>query len=106
MRKYIDDYNKGKIQDESLDKYKDKIKGKFVIAWAEPSLIGGLFIQYIFIDHPDDVFESWVYSTVDEEKEVVLDYEVRSVMLGDEKSGYTKQEILDLVKEHPELKLW
>ena len=106
LRKYIDDYKSGKIKDENLDQYKDKIKGKFVIGWAEPSLLGGLFICFIFVDSPDDMFESWVYSSVDAEKEIVLNYEVRSVMLGEDKSGYTKQEILDLVKEHPELKLW
>lgn len=34
------------------------------------------------------------------------DYEVRSIQLDEDKSNYTKQEILDIVKEHPEYKLW
>ena len=106
LRRYLDDYNSGKIEDERLDEYKDKIKGKFVIAWAEPCYFGGLFLQITFIDYPDDVFTSWVYSFVDEEQEKVLGYEVRSISLNEEKSGFTKDEILEIMKEHPELKLW
>lgn len=106
LRKYIDDYNSGKIKDEELDPYKEKLKGKFVIGWAEPYLMGGLFIQFIFIDYPEDMFSAWVYSGVDEETETVLDYEVRSINKEEEPINYTKEEILELVKEHPELKLW
>lgn len=106
LRRYLDDYNNGKFEDERLDEYKDKIKGKFVIAWAEPCYFGGLFLQITFIDYPDDVFSSWIYSGVDEKQEKVLDYEVRSFSLNEEKSGFTKDEILEIMKEHPELKLW
>lgn len=106
LRRYLDDYNNGKIEDKSLDEYKDKLKGKFVIAWSEPCYFGGLFLQITFIDYPDDVFSSWIYSGVDEEQEKVLDYEVRSFSLNEEKSGFTKDELLEIMKEHPELKLW
>ena len=106
LRKYLDDYNSGKIQNESLDSYKEKVKGKFVIAWAEPCYFGGLFLQITFIDYPDDVFSSWIYSGVDEVQEKVIDYEVRSFSLNEEKSGFTKAEILEIMEEHPELKLW
>ena len=106
LRKYIDDYNSGKVKNEGLDPYKEKLKGKFVIGWAEPYLMGGLFIQIIFIDYPNDMFDAWVYSTVDVETETVLDYEVRSFTIDDEPCDYTTKQILELVKEHPELKLW
>lgn len=106
LRKYLDDYNNGKIEDENLDEYKEKLKGKFVIAWVEPCYFGGLFLQITFIDYPEDVFSSWIYSGVDEEQEKVLDYEVRSFSLNEEKSGFTKDEIFEIMKEHPELKLW
>ena len=106
LRKYLDDYNNGKIKDEGLDQDKEMLKGKFVIGWAEPYIMGGLFIQFIFIDYPNDIFIAWVYSGVDEEKEEVLDYEVRSISLDEEKTGYTKEDILEIVKEHPEFKLW
>lgn len=106
LRRYLDDYNSGKIKNEYLDQYKEKLKGKFVILWAEPYMAGGMFIQFIFIEYPEDIFTAWVYSGVDEEKELVLDYEMRSISLDEEKSDFTKEEILDIVKEHPELKLW
>lgn len=106
LRQYLDDYNKGKIEDKSLDPYKEKLKGQFVIGWSEPALLGGLMLQIIFVDSPADMFAAWVYSGVDEETETVLDYEVRFVTLNEEKTGYTKEQILDIVKEHPEFKLW
>lgn len=106
LRRYLDDYNSGKIKNEELDQYKEKLKGKFVIGNVEPCYYGGLFLQITFIDYPDDVFSSWVYSSVDEETKTVLDYEVRSFTLNEKKSGFTKEEILKAVKEHPELKLW
>ena len=106
LRRYLDDYNSGKIEDKRLDEYKEKLKGKFIIAWSEPCFLGGLFLQITFIDYPDDVFSSWIYSGVDEEQEKVLDYEVRSFSLDEEKSGLTKNEIFEIMKEHPEFKLW
>ena len=106
LRRYLDDYNSGKIENEDLDPHKEKIKGKFVIGWAGPSLVGGMFIQFIFVDYPDDIFLAWVYSFVDEEAETVCGYEVRSLQLSDEKSGFTKEEIFENMKAHPEFKLW
>ena len=106
LRKYLDDYNSGKIKNEGLEQYKEFMKGKFVIGWAEPFMMGGLFVQFIFIDYPEHIFAAWVYSGVDEEKEEVLDYEVRCVSLDEEKSDFTKEDILELVKERPEYKLW
>ena len=106
LRRYLDDYNSGKIKNEDLDPHKEKIKGKFVIGWAEPSFVGGMFIQLIFVDYPDDIFLAWVYSFVDEEAETVCGYEVRSLQLSDEKSGFTKEEIFENMKAHPEFKLW
>lgn len=106
LRRYLDDYNSGKIKDEGLDQYKERLKGKFIIGWAEPYIMGGLFIQIIFIDYPEDIFTAWVYSGVDEEKEQVIDYEMRSIRLDEEKSDFTKDEILEIMKEHPEYKLW
>lgn len=90
LRRYIDDYNNGKILDENLDEYKDKLKGRFIIARCEPALLGGLYLQIIFIDNPDDIFFAWIYSVVDEEQEKILGYEVRYFSIDEEKSGFTK----------------
>lgn len=106
LRKYLDDYNSGKIKDDGLDPYKDKVKGEFVIWNAEPFLLGGLFIQFVFIDSPDDIFSSWVYSDVDEETESVTGYEVHGVKIEEGKSGFTKERILQIIKEEKKLKLW
>lgn len=106
LRSYIDDYNNGKIKDEDLDPYKEKIRGQFVIGSSEPFLLGGLFIRFIFLDSPNDIFSVWVYSDVDEVKKTVTGYSVRGIRLEDKESGFTKEEILRLVKEHPENKLW
>ena len=106
LRRYLDDYNSGKIQNESLDSYKEKVKGRFIVGWVSSCIVGGLSIQIVFIDYPEDVFAAWVYSSVDEEKEVVLDYEVRSVSYDEEKSRLTKLNIPQIIKENPDIKIW
>lgn len=106
LRKYLDDYLSGKIEDDGLEPYKEIIKGKFVLGDTEPFLLGGLFIRFIFLDSPNNMFSAWVYSDVDEDREVVTGYSVRAIKLEDDNSGFTKNRILELVKEHPELKLW
>lgn len=106
LRQYITDYNNGKIEDEELDEYKDKVRGQFVVFSISPYIGGGAFIQIVFLDSPDDIFSCWVYSTVDEEKEAVVGYSVHSIRLTDDKSGLTKEDIQEIVKEHPENKVW
>ena len=43
---------------------------------------------------------------VDEESETVFAYEVRDILLIEGACGFTKEEILTILKEHPEQKLW
>lgn len=106
LRKYLDDYNSGEIEDEELYQYKEKVKGQFVIANVEPSLWGGLLIQFMFIDHPEYLFNAYVYSTVDVEKRKVVNYSVHYISVRGNEYEMTKQEILDSLKVHPEMKLW
>lgn len=107
LRKYIDDYKSGKVKDEELNMYKDDIQGKFVIGRTEPFLLGGLFIEFIFVDKPENSFSVWVYSDVDEQKKTVIGYSVRDIRQEEQNSGFTsKQQILNLLKEHPEYKMW
>ena len=54
-----------------------ELRGQFVIGNVEPFIGGGLFIQIMFIDHPNDVYSAWVYSFVDEEREKITGYECR-----------------------------
>lgn len=106
LRKYVDSYNRGKIKDASLDTYKDNIKGQFVIANIRPFMAGGVFISIIFLDMPNRIFEAWVYSKVDTQKETISDYEVYSIKIAKEETSFTKEDILHIIKEHPENKLW
>ena len=42
----------------------------------------------------------------DEEKEVVTSYSVRRISYGEDGTGFTKEDILNLSKEHPKLPIW
>lgn len=110
LRRFINDYRRGKVvadttRFEWIDK--NELRGKFVILWVEPFLGGGLFLQIAFVDHPMDVYSAWVYSYVDEGREVITGYECRLFKKEEEKSGYkTKKQLLDKMKTIPEIKLW
>lgn len=106
LRKYLDDYNKGIVNNPTLDSYKEQIKGQFVVYNIEPYLLGGAFIQITFLDMPDRVFSSWIYSNVDEKKEIVESYEFRSISIEEETTDMTKEDILQAIKEMEGLKLW
>jgi hypothetical protein len=106
LRRHIDDFLNGEKSDQSLEQYKEDIKGKFVIANIEPYLLGGAFIQFCFIEQPDKVFSIWVYSEVNVKKGTVSNYECRGLILEEFESGFTKEEILKISAEHLDLKLW
>ena len=106
IRKHLDAYHRGEIKDKNLDQHKAYINGKFVIGSIEPYLLGGAFVYLMFVDNPSKVFTTWVYSDVDEKTETVLGYECRGLKLEDYESEFTKEEILQISKDHPEMKLW
>lgn len=107
LRKYIDACYKGEIENKELEPYKSALKGKFAIFNAEPYIAGGMFISIIFLEAPNKIFDISVYSSVDVDTRTVVDYHVRSVIPREhEESGLTKNDILTIIKEHPENKLW
>ena len=106
LRKYLDDYNNGIVSNPALDPYREHIKGQFVVYDINSYLLGGAFIRITFLDMPDRVFSSWVYSNVDENKEIVESYEFRSISIEEETTGMTKEDILQAIKEMEGLKLW
>lgn len=106
LRKYLDDYNKGIVSNPALDPYKKQIKGQFVIYDINPYLLGGALIRITFLGMPDRVFSSWIYSNVDEKKEIVESYEFRSISIEEETTDMTKEDILQAIKEMEGLKLW
>ena len=101
LRKYLDDYNSGRVSNANLDPYKEQIKGKFVVYDINSYLLGGALIRITFLDMPDRV-----YSNVDEKKETVESYEFRSISIEEEKTDMTKEDILQAIKEMDGLKLW
>ena len=106
LRRYLDDYTAEKVENTRLEPYKEGLKSKFVVYDTEPFIAGGLLIRVIFLDMPDKVFAGTVYSFVDEDTKTVTGYECRGLHLETEESGFTKEEILQGVKETPDLKLW
>ena len=106
LRKYLDDYNNGKISNSNLDPYKEQIKGKFVVYDINSYLLGGVLIRITFLNMPDRVFSCWIYSNVDEKKETVENYKFRSISIEEEKTDMTKEDILQAIKEMDGLKLW
>lgn len=106
LRKYLDDYNKGIVSNPALDPYKEQIKGQFVVYDINSYLLGGALIRITFLDMPDRVFSSWIYSNVDEKKEIVESYEFRSISIEGETIDITKEDILQAIKEMEGLKLW
>lgn len=91
---------------KSLKPYKSLLKGKFVIGSAEPFIFGGMFIYLTFLDAPDKIFSTSIYSIVDVSSGTVFEYSITRFNLTEEESGITKEEILKMIKEHPENKLW
>lgn len=106
LRKYLDDYNSGKVCNAKLDPYKEQIKGQFVIYDITPYILGGAYIRITFLDMPNRVFSSWIYSNVDENKEIVESYEFRSISIEEETTDMTKEDIQQAIKEMDGLKLW
>ena len=106
LRLYLDDYLSGEIEDTKLDEYREDIKGKFAIVNIVPFVMGGAQIYICFLDCPSKVFSSWVYSSVDEENEVVLEYICKGLSYVGEEPGYTKEEIHRIMSEHPEIQAW
>lgn len=106
LRKYLDNYNNGLVSNPALDPYKEQIKGQFVVYDINPYLLGGALIRITFLDMPDRVFSSWIYSNVDEKKKIVESYEFRSISIEEETTDMTKEDILQAIKEMEGLKLW
>ncbi len=106
LRKYLDDYNNSIVSNPVLDPYKEQIKGQFVVYDINSYLLGGALIRITFLDMPNRVFSSWIYSDVDEKKGIVESYEFRSIAIEEERTNMTKEDILQAIEEMDGLKLW
>lgn len=81
------------------------MQSKFAVLNIEPYIAGGAFITIVFLDNPQCVFESGVHSKVDDNNRV-SDYSAHGLKLVDTECPLTKEDILEIIKEHPENKLW
>lgn len=106
LRRYLDDYSKGKIENEVLDPYRKLTKGQFVVGQIEPFMLGGVFMYIMFVDDPEKVFTVCVYSEVDSETAEVGKYEVRYIEYQSEVPGIPKDLLQQMIQEHPEMKVW
>ncbi len=106
LRGYIDDVLSGKIKDDDLSPYKNILKSQFIVGGIGPHYFGGVSMSVIFVDMPDRVFDVWVYSYVNKKTEKITSYEVRSVRIEEEPIKNTKEDIMNAVREEPNLKLW
>ena len=110
LRRYIDDFKNGYINEKDNEPENVKpqeVEGQFVVATVDECLGGGLFIYVIFIDNPKYYYSAWVYSFVDEDTEKITGYSVRRFSCeDDQETELTREQILNDLKEHPELKLW
>ncbi|MBO7263240.1 MAG: hypothetical protein J6U93_01820 [Alistipes sp.] len=104
FRNYIEEFQRGDIEDEVLEAHKDIIDSQFCVEDIDASIWGGADIYVVFLDDPSMVFYVQVYGDVDEDK--VVDYEVRQVVCTDDSCTLTKEKILKFVKENPMHKLW
>lgn len=106
LRRYIDDFQQGKVTNEELEKYKKVMEGQFSIIDAQPFLVGGMWVHFVFLDNPKNVYAAHIYSDVDEDAKKVVGYQVRSLLFDSDDFPYTKEQILELYKKNPGHKLW
>ncbi|MBR3827109.1 MAG: hypothetical protein IKJ38_05300 [Alistipes sp.] len=106
LRRYIDSCSMGKVADQTLLAHKEILDSKFIMGHIEPAIYGGVFIYFTFLDAPRKVFYAQVYSYVNPDTKEVDNYEVRGVFLNDEEMDYTREDLLFIVENYPEHKLW
>lgn len=104
IRKTFDDYLAGKIQRKDLDEYKDIIPGKFLIYDVSPYIMGGLYIKLVFMDEPEKLYSTVVYSYVDEDTKEITGYEMRGFSLDDFELSLTKEDLRQYLEDCPEAK--
>jgi len=108
LRKYFDDCSKGIVNESTywLQDYKSLLDNQFFIYDVQEFIGGGLYITLGFLNAPETLYNTVVYSEVDCEKETVTEYSLLGFRKIEETSIFTKEDVLKLIKEHPENKLW
>ena len=105
IRTYLNTLDNAKISND-IEQYKSILKSNFIIYNVEPFIMGGLFVSITFLDAPTVIFDIVVYSDVDEETRKISNYNIKSMIVSKNKSGFTKDAILKVLEDHPQNKLW
>ena len=109
LRKCFDDYYHKGIENEDthcLQDYKPLLNNQFYIYKVEPFFMGGLFITLGVLNNPETLYETVVYSIVDEDTETVIGYSLRGFGKSKTTSNFTKEQVLEVIKDNPTHKLW
>ena len=108
LRTCFDDCIKG-VENENtrqLQDYKSVLKDKFFVGSVEECIFGGMFITLGFLNRPEILYQTVVYSYVDEDTKKISGFGLRGFVGLEEPIDITKEDILRIAKEHPEHKLW
>ena len=108
LRECMDDCLEGIENDntQQLQDYKSVLKDKFFIYDVSPYIGGGLFITLGFFNNPEIMYHTAVYSDVDRDTEKIIAYRLREFKESEETLEIAKEDILQIMKEHPENRLW
>ena len=109
LRKCFDDCYNG-IENENtslLQDYKPLLNNQFFVYKVEPFIMGGLFITLGFLNDPKILYETAVYSDVDENTKAITGYSL-PFGLGESTltSSFSKEQLLEVLRKNPENKLW
>ena len=105
LRQYVDEYLQSEMMNPGLDSYRSYMKGKFVVLSLDLFIAGGLLMTFVFVENPQYAFETWVYSSVMSDESVSY-HEVRSVRLFADDCPLTKSDVMEILQENPQLKMW
>lgn len=105
LRQYVDEYLQSEMMNPGLDSYRPYMKGKFVVLSMDLFIAGGLLMTFVFVENPQYAFETWVYSSVMSDESVSY-HEVRSVRLFADDCPLTKSDVMEILQENPQLKMW
>lgn len=108
LRKCFDDYLKNGVIDDDVDlqPYRSLLSDKFYVGNAQPFIMGGMTFTIGFLNNPQILYEAIIYSHFDRENETVIGFSLMLFEQSKETVDFTKERVLEIIKEHPQFKLW
>ena len=110
LRKCFDDYREnGVIPDiADLQDYKSLLANQFFMYEAQPFLLGGMYLTIGFINDPHTLYDAVIYSHIEDVAgiQTVTGFTLTGFFKSESTSSLTKEEILEIIQENPDVKLW